>query len=371
MENLILRDTNRADASRWGKYGYGGNKRTMQLAELVQLANYAIADIKRQVQTTRWSRYSQGWQFLNRYKFEIKPKLKMVGVCGYIYQRYKQSFQSHSGQKIFLQEEPNNFISYYAAQEEGFKTLAVPHNLETFVVGYKDFFTGKGLPYCLELEIKHLAMADAVFCISREEQWLLKMRGIDADFLPYYPPQSARSQLLEVRNSRIEASSQRDRFLIVGVANNPSTALGLIEQAQWLKSIAKQSDLIVDVAGYDTEKLAEHFEHPIFKFHGTVEPQTLRKLMIEAKAVLLHQNTGVGALTRIPDMLVAGVPVIANSHACRSAHGYAGVYCYENELELADLLNKPLEIPPLLAPPAAAEKRFINCLHQPKPANLS
>jgi hypothetical protein len=361
---LILRYSNNVNNSeKWGTYGYGGSQRSTQITELLSSIGWEINYIPQEIKTTRWSRYFQGLKFIKKYNFAIEHKLKMIGICGHSYQLYKESFKKHKGMKIFLLEESNNFISYYPAKEENFKILAVPQNLETLVINYKDFFSGKLLPDCLESEIQHLAKADAVFCISREEQWLLRLRGIKADFLPYYPPQNLISNLLEVRQARSNFQNEKTRFLILGSAHNKPTFFGIIEQIKLLQKVYEQLSFEVDVAGYDTEKLEPHFQnHPAFTLHGTVSSEKLRELMSNTKAILLHQSTGVGALTRIPDMLIAGIPIIANSHACRSAFGYSGVYCYENEFELADFMNQELEMPDILPRPVAAEKRFKECL---------
>lgn len=63
-------------------------------------------------------------------------------------------------------------------------------------------------------------------------------------------------------------------------------------------------------------------------------------------------------------MLIAGIPVIANSNACRSVFSYQGVYCYDNESELADLMSKQLDSLSVLQRPLEAEKRFTDCLQQ-------
>jgi hypothetical protein len=41
--------------------------------------------------------------------------------------------------------------------------------------------------------------------------------------------------------------------------------------------------------------------------------------------MVCYQQYGSGALTKIKEMLIAGVPVIANVHSARSYHGYNGV----------------------------------------------
>ncbi len=341
--------------------GNGGNHRATQIAELVNLAELEVSAVKN-ISTTRWSRYINGIRFLAKHPFKIHFSPKMIGLCGYYYQTYKHAIEQHTSVKLLVLETTNNYICIYAAKEKNFKILAVPQNIESLVLGQKDPFTRQFLPESLENEIKYLAKSDAIFCISREEQWLLRLRGIDADFLPYYPAKSILSNLLEIRKLRNHLQNQK--FLILGSATNKPTLVGMIEQIQWLNQLEKAINFEVDIAGHGTEQLKEYCDRPNFTLHGTVDSQKLNHLLINAKAVLVHQKAGVGALTRIPEMVIAGIPVIANGNACRSAFSYPGVYCYDNQSELADLMSKPLDSPDILPRPIEAEKRFINCLKQ-------
>ncbi|NJR76340.1 MAG: glycosyltransferase family 4 protein [Scytonema sp. CRU_2_7] len=135
----------------------------------------------------------------------------------------------------------------------------------------------------------------------------------------------------------------------------------MIQQIQLLNQISKNVDFHIDIAGYGTEQLQEYCDGPNFTLHGTVDQGKLNYLLSNVKAILVHQKAGAGALTRIPEMLIAGVPIIANSNACRSAFDYPGVYCYDNQVELAAFMNKSLDFPPILERPVAAERRFIDC----------
>jgi hypothetical protein len=80
----------------------------------------------------------------------------------------------------------------------------------------------------------------------------------------------------------------------------------------------------------------------------------------KAIAVLIYQEAGVGALTRIPEMLIAGILVIANSNTCRSAYNYDGIYCYDDDYELIKLMESELGLPEILPRPVEAERRFID-----------
>ena len=97
---------------------------------------------------------------------------------------------------------------------------------------------------------------------------------------------------------------------------------------------------------------------------GSASTEDLDALCASARAVIVYQQFGGGALTRIADMLLAGVPVLANAIAARSYHGCPGVYEYNAPEELAALLATDLPEPPLPVRPHAAERRFVETVRQ-------
>lgn len=341
--------------------GHGGNHRTAQVVELVRSTGLEIRDTK---MVRAANRYIEGLWGLN---FVARNGVRLAGEHGYYpspwqlpglgrhYRAFQHAFADHKGKKLLIWESTNNYAPPYLAREAGFKIMAVPQNLESLGQGGPPY-TRRALPKSLKREISYLAKADAVFCISREEQWLLKLWGVDADYLPTYPPEPVLLSLLKVRERRDRSAKMR--FLILGTVHNPPTLEGMIDQLGWLKKIGGEMDFEVDIAGYGTEQLERYCDDPALTLRGTVSTSVLGELLTNARAVLIHQRAAVGALTRIPEMLVAGIPVIANDVACRSAHEYEGVHCYSNPRELAALMNRRLDTPPVLARPVEAERRF-------------
>ncbi|MGG6287809.1 hypothetical protein ACQ4M3_40155, partial [Leptolyngbya sp. AN03gr2] len=212
-----------------------------------------------------------------------------------------------------------------------------------------------------ETESQALVKADWVFCISREEEWLLRTQGANAYYLPYYPPEAVFQRFLEVRAAR-HNRRENSRFLIHGNANNPPTCKGMIEQIEWLKKARETLVFEVDIVGYGTEKLKEYCDRADFVVHGSVSSEHLHEFLISAKAALIHQVPTSGALTRIPELLIAGIPVIANRNAARSTSDYTGVYQYDDWIELADFMSRSLENPEIPDRPLTQEKRLIDCL---------
>lgn len=57
-------------------------------------------------------------------------------------------------------------------------------------------------------------------------------------------------------------------------------------------------------------------KHPTFKALGWVSEETLTDLLVSSKAVISPQLYGMGALTKLPELSCAGIPVLTSNHAC-------------------------------------------------------
>lgn len=113
------------------------------------------------------------------------------------------------------------------------------------------------------------------------------------------------------------------------------------------------------IAGYGTERLRMAFEHTGARVVGTVSEVDLVALQLDARALLVHYVPAPGALTRIPEALMAGIPVVANRHAARGYETVSGVHVYDSPEELVELLAADLPEPAVPTPPAA-EGRFVS-----------
>jgi hypothetical protein len=111
--------------------------------------------------------------------------------------------------------------------------------------------------------------------------------------------------------------------------------------------ISKTSDqAIFHIAGYGTEKLEAYIpKRSSIVLHGSVTQAVLDNLLTKVDAILINQPYTSGALTRIPEMFIAGIPVICNEASARSYFNYHGVYLFHNEIDLDILLKQPLEVP--------------------------
>jgi glycosyltransferase involved in cell wall biosynthesis len=266
----------------------------------------------------------------------------------------------------------------YVAKDRGHKIVSLPHNFDSLAGADFNPLNRKKNLDLLSNEIKHLAQADRVFCISREEQWFLRLCGVDSDYLPYYPPTSVVCNLLQIREARTKSyndynsdSKKTKQFLILGTYSNPPTRLGILELVKKLKNIEKNCSFEIQIAGFGTENLKNEIDNSSrFKILGTLSNKELIDVMIKTSAVLLYQSYGLGSLTKIPEMLIAGIPIIANSIASRSYFDYNGIFIYENNQELAELIfNENFCLPKLPPPPTQHEYRFLDYITQSINAN--
>jgi hypothetical protein len=249
------------------------------------------------------------------------------------------------------------------ASQYGVAVVAFPHNLESLVPGQTDRVVGSdSVAKALEIEVKQLAKADLVVCISREEQWLLNAFGIAADFLPYFPTTEIESGLLAVRRMKLDVTPRR--LLVLGSAGNPPTREGLLEIIPRLLRLRGNFPHEIHVAGNETDVLRQQLDVGSITFHGRLELNRLYELMASSDVAIVFQSRGSGALSRIPELLLAGVPVICNPHAARSAQHYDGVEIFDTDEELVSLLNRRATIPCAPTRPVPAEERLIKRLRE-------
>jgi hypothetical protein len=340
--------------------GHGGDHRALQICELLRRAGFEPVPVGETL-PSRPVRAARGLLFALRHGYVRRRSLSLVRACSHIGGRFAVAIRDHEGVPLIVWESHAVFLPDLA-HDAGFRVVALPAGLDPVMDQKGHPVTRERLPRSLESEMRGLGKADAVFTISREEQWLLRLWKVDAEYLPYYPAPLVCDRLLAVRAAREHSSPTL--FLILGTANNPPTMTGMREQLQLVAPLAKRHGLRFEVAGFGTERLSNEFEAEGIRVHGGVTAERLHDLLVSSIAVVSHQRAAAGALTRIPELLVAGVPFIGSAIACRSAERMPGVGCYDSIEELESLLLRPPEDPPVPPVPALAELRFLECVSQ-------
>jgi hypothetical protein len=239
--------------------------------------------------------------------------------------------RGHAGARILLWEHTPEAASVPIAKELGFTVLALPQNVETLL-------GTPGSADQLGREVEALSAADRVVCIAEEESWLLANLGLPSDFLPYYPTR-AKCQAMEAVARRRELGIPPDApWVVLGSADHPPTREGMRALLRWLQPGLREGMKVV-VGGFGTERLAAEFSDTGVRFLGALSGPQLEDLVAGARGILVHQDRGAGALTRIPEVLIARVPVVASRIAARSTRGYDGISVYDSQEELLALLR--------------------------------
>jgi hypothetical protein len=348
------------DTSGWGT---GGHRRARQVLDLLERSGVPVSVVGAERTTPMAGLSRADWKTVIDYAAGVKrPPLHRLRVAAGFARNYgdwRRTLDRYPKARVLVWEDTMNPHVPRAAEDAGLRVLAVPQNLEALLPDSRDARTGQSLPWSFEYEVALLKRADAVFTISREEQWLLRLRGVDAAYLPFFPPSGERSAWLEVRSGRkVPADGP---YLVLGSAANPPTRAGMRDVLRWWGSPSGPA-APVQVIGYGTESLRD-LQSDRIEVLGAVDDAALRGHVGRARAVILHQNAAIGALIRVSEMLLAGVPVVASGIAARSTGQYQGLTVYDSFFELGRILSQgELPIPPIPTPPASAEEGFLRLI---------
>ncbi len=315
----------------------GGSKRSVQIREVLERNGIPYVDDAfvlpkhvTKIQLVKWAFRAVAFIRLHYPKKTVKSLSRYIRLVKYYALRIPIVLDKYKDQNVdFLWENTNDRDMLYLLKATGHRVIGMPHNIESLV-------RGKSVT-ALGAEVANLKNCDAVFTISKEETWLLRLLGLNAYYLPYYPPQAAESLLLSIRRERERRVSKSSKvFALLGSATNVPTRSGM----QALVDFAATRDLPFKliVAGYGTETL-KSVSNPQIVFRGTLSNEDLEKLLVDIDGIVIYQPPTTGALTRIPEMLLAGIPVFANFNASRNYFGIAGIEQYNTFDELFEILK--------------------------------
>jgi hypothetical protein len=252
--------------------------------------------------------------------------------------------------KLFLVDDPIYFLPLVKKLKKNkCPVISFSHNLETLSPYQVRSECQKELFF---EELRALELCDLVVTISREETWLLNNLNISTLYFPYFPVNEIYERLIAVRRKRI--NSEKKNFLVLGSAVNVTTKNSMIQVIHYWKekNISRFGDKLM-VAGYKSDIYLKDvtFDKNIM-FLGPLSNEKHDEILSSVKAVVVYQKNGSGALTRIIEMLTAGVPVIVNSAAARSYYNMKGLIEFRelNDLERAlkqmSSLECQIPIPP-------------------------
>jgi glycosyltransferase involved in cell wall biosynthesis len=334
-------------------FGHGGEKRTAQISEILlekgiaservptgmDTAGFSFSNLKKRIIALRY--FIKVFKIIG-WKFHPKKFYKTIGLVS----QFKGVFNlpKNKTSNVILLEASRMEYSFIIPEFKrlGLKIIAIPHNIESFVPGLRSGITNKMSPEWFMEEVGLLKECDIVFAISKEDTLLLKQMGVKVEYLPYYPTKTTLEYLVKIRVARGERTNKdvkRKKVLMLGSAINHPTKEGMVERVKFFREhIEICCDLFV--AGYGTDKLECFLEtDDNIKLLGELTENQLSEILMETDILLIHQPPTSGALTRIIETLIAGIPIVANFVASRNYFGTNGLYVYYDDKQLINYLE--------------------------------
>jgi hypothetical protein len=162
--------------------------------------------------------------------------------------------------------------------------------------------------------------------ISKVETGLVGGLGLKCRYYPYLPVGSIREQMTRVRARRQAEASESGLCVLLGSAGHESVRRSFEWFLQNARSKGLPKGIKVVVAGQRTERLLDGGSPgPAVELRGWIEARERDALLVRARTLLAPQWTGFGALTRLPEMALAGVPVLTSGHATCALDAPPGV----------------------------------------------
>jgi len=168
-------------------------------------------------------------------------------------------------------------------------------------------------------EFQVLARCEARLFISRLETGLVCGLGAPSWYYPYRPVGEIRRAMATIRAKRAQGNIVPGLFLMMGTAHHMSTrhAFQWLFQEVVIRGLPEGVRIVA--CGSGTESLLPvGVTVPGLDLRGWVEQTVLDELLCRAQGVLVPHMVGFGALTKLPELSLAGVPVITSQHPLRA-----------------------------------------------------
>jgi len=345
--------------------GNGGDKRTAQICEILMQLEYDFVSLCNPTfiipQKLKDLLYNPSGYFQKKQSQQYRQRLthSKYNMWSERFRDYllhlhllSQCFVESLNKKpdlLFIDDSVFLAPVVFYAKAKGIPLVAFCHNLETLSREQVEYSCQREM-FTYELDL--LSMCDLVVTISTEETYLLRNFGMDPVYLPYFPLKQTADRFDEIRKGRQDRI--KTDFLLLGTVYNLPTLDGMKKVIAAITDNNILPDDRLIVAGYGTSQLLSYLDDPRIEVRGEVTDAELDELLTETKGCIVYQDNGSGALTKIPELLTAGVPVIINSHAARSYHNLPGIFEFEGfdqiGLQMEAAANAK-QFPQVLSPP--------------------
>ncbi len=218
---------------------------------------------------------------------------------------------------------------------EKIAVIGLVHNVESLVSGQVKPEMKKTL---FHKEISIFQKCKSLITISREENLLLTNFNLYSFYLPYYPIQSIKERMLKIKGKR--EKTQKNGLLFLGTINNLPTRIGILNFVDKYidgKLLKKYGKLFI--GGFGAEILKKSISHPEIIIKSNLSNHDHDELLAETKACICYQEHGGGALTKIPEYLIAGIPILSNAVAARNYYNLENVILFNSKNEFYEVIN--------------------------------
>lgn len=292
----------------------GGKYRSLQTYEIFEKAGFTMEPVDDPKRPGKFGLLM--WALRGVMKFGLyRPFcLDSLRTTGYGYFRSSALVAKYPDVKVYLMEGTGFGAMQYVRilKSLGRKVVLAPINVESLVPYNAWTHTIPALKR-FEVELPFYQEADAVFCISLEEYWLLSILQANTFYLPYIPPR----ELMQKINERREERKKRTKSGILYVANwynspNYLGLKGLIEEGKYLNRSIR-------IAGFGISKIQPLIEgKKEFVVLGELSDEQLEEEMRSCEKVFFNHFPTSGMLTRIPELILAGIPIEGNLAALKA-----------------------------------------------------
>lgn len=249
---------------------------------------------------------------------------------------YQEQVACLAGAAVCLIEHPGFSDILAINRQLDIPTIACPQNIEAFdtmTFFYPDRLRQLHLA-ALDFadEFQALAQCDARLFISKIETALFGGLGAPSHYYPYLPVGEIRRALESVRARRNRADIEPGLFLLIGTADHTTTGQAFrwfLQQAA-AYGLPKGSKIVVCGAG-TSSLLPDGTSIPGVEVRGWVEQDELEALLSRAQGILIPHTVGFGAITRISEMSLVGVPIIMSQHPAYAIDLPPGVMTVEDD----------------------------------------
>jgi glycosyltransferase involved in cell wall biosynthesis len=257
---------------------------------------------------------------------QVRPEVE-TRYCGARFiARYRELLAGIEDAALCVIEHPGFAQLAQLNSARGMPTIVCPQNLESF-----DAVARRGDPRAatraapeFAAEYRLLAACDARLFMTAAEAQLCEGLGLVSEVHTYRPVGEVRAVCERVAQRRRETRPDGPAVLL-GSGSHHTTRAAL----EWFLGHAARGGLPretrVAVVGSTTDELNERIGLAGgVELCGWVSQDALEELLARAPVVLVPQQTGFGSLTKLPELLLSGVPVLASRHAVRAYGDLAG-----------------------------------------------